>query len=100
VVGRRVSTPVSNTLQAGWHRLEWGGAGSVPPRSGVYFARLLVDGKLEGKRRVVILNERPGPKAIAGLARRNVPLGPATAPAAPSGRSSEWDPGLRACRPR
>jgi hypothetical protein len=52
--GRTVGAPYSETMEAGWHKLQWGGHGHIS--SGVYFARLLVDGELKGERRIVIVN--------------------------------------------
>ena len=53
--GRSVGVPYNETLEAGWHKLRWGGHGHGHIRSGVYFARLLVDGELKGERRMVIV---------------------------------------------
>jgi hypothetical protein len=50
-----VGAPYSETLEAGWHKLQWGGHGRGRIRSGGYFARLLVDGELKGERRMVIV---------------------------------------------
>jgi hypothetical protein len=53
--GRAVGASYTETLEAGWHKLQWGGHGHGHIRSGVYFARLLVDGQLKGERRIVIV---------------------------------------------
>jgi hypothetical protein len=56
LLGRRVETMVDRTLSAGYHMVRWddaeaGGSGG----SGVYFARLFVDGRPLGMRRIVML---------------------------------------------
>jgi len=55
VQGRQVGRMFGGRLDAGYHRLQWdaraGGMGA-----GVYFARLLVDGRLVGQRRIVLIN--------------------------------------------
>jgi hypothetical protein len=52
VAGREVGEPVSRTLEAGWHQLYWQGSAD---QAGVYFARLVVDGRVCGERRVVLV---------------------------------------------
>jgi hypothetical protein len=56
ISGRRRGTLVSGTLPAGLHRLGWSGpAGRGAMSAGVYFARLVADGKLVGQRSIVIV---------------------------------------------
>ena len=52
VAGRAVGEPVSRALEAGWHTLSWQGAAD---HAGVYFARLVVDGRVRGERRIVLV---------------------------------------------
>jgi hypothetical protein len=52
VAGRQVGEPVSREMEAGWHQLFWEGAAD---HAGVYFARLIVDGRVCGERRVVLV---------------------------------------------
>jgi hypothetical protein len=54
VRGRRVGREYAGRFDAGTHRLEWYGPGGAAG-SGVYFAQLWVDGKLEAQRRIVTL---------------------------------------------
>jgi hypothetical protein len=53
--GRRIAQ-VDGWYEPGWHALEWDGVRSSAAGlgSGVYFARLLVDGRPVGRRRVVL----------------------------------------------
>jgi hypothetical protein len=53
VRGRRVGREYAGRFNPGTHRLEWSGADGAG--SGVYFAQLWVDGKLEAERRIVTL---------------------------------------------
>ena len=50
--GRVVDRGEAVELAAGWHDVRWTRAGTLP--AGVYFARLRVDGRAAGERRVVI----------------------------------------------
>jgi hypothetical protein len=52
VAGRQVGEPVSRAFEAGWHQLFWQGSAD---HAGVYFARLLVDGRVCGDRRIVLV---------------------------------------------
>jgi len=52
VAGRQVGEPVSRALEAGWHQLFWEGSAD---HAGVYFARLVVDGRVRGERRIVLV---------------------------------------------
>jgi hypothetical protein len=52
VAGRRTGEPVSRALEAGYHQLSWEGAAD---HAGVYFARLIVDGRVCGERRIVLV---------------------------------------------
>ncbi len=52
VAGRQVGEPVSRAFEAGYHQLFWEGAAG---RAGVYFARLLVDGRVRGEGRIVLV---------------------------------------------
>lgn len=51
VAGRAVGEAVTRAFDAGWQRLEWR---APRGRSGVYFARLTVDGQDAGERRIVL----------------------------------------------
>lgn len=52
VAGRQLGDPVSQHFGAGWHALEW----SAPAgRSGVYFGRLIVEGRVRAERRLVLV---------------------------------------------
>ena len=55
--GRRVLTVVDGELPAGYHHARWdgSGAGSVRGGSGIYFARLIVDGRPVGQHRFVVI---------------------------------------------
>jgi hypothetical protein len=55
VRGRRVGRGYAGHLNPGTHRLEWFGPDGAGAGSGVYFAQLWVDGKLEAERRIVTL---------------------------------------------
>lgn len=52
VAGRQIGEPVSRAFEAGWHQLFWQGAAD---HAGVYFARLVVDGRVRGERRIVLV---------------------------------------------
>ena len=52
VAGRQVGEPVSRAFEAGYHQLFWEGAAG---HAGVYFARLLVDGRIRGEGRIVLV---------------------------------------------
>jgi hypothetical protein len=52
VAGRQAGEPVSRVLEAGYHQLAWEGAAD---HAGVYFARLTVDGRVCGERRIVLV---------------------------------------------
>jgi hypothetical protein len=52
VAGRQAGEPVSRVLDAGYHQLFWRGS---TDHAGVYFARLLVDGRVCGERRIVLV---------------------------------------------
>jgi hypothetical protein len=52
VAGRQVGEPVSRSFEAGYHQLFWEGATG---HAGVYFARLVVDGRVRGERRIVLV---------------------------------------------
>lgn len=56
VRGRQVAEPVRDRLDPGRYRLQWDAPGGVREHAGVYFARLLIDGRVEGERRVVIVD--------------------------------------------
>jgi hypothetical protein len=51
--GRDVAAPATRSLSAGRHRLTFTPAGTSPLGPGVYFARLLVDGRAAGTRRFI-----------------------------------------------
>lgn len=53
VRGRVVSPPTSWALDAGRHRVAFDPAGDARIASGIYFARLIVDGRVEGMQRFV-----------------------------------------------
>lgn len=53
--GRKVSELASELLDPGRYRLEWGPRGGAGIRSGMYFARLLIDGRSRGERRFVLI---------------------------------------------
>jgi hypothetical protein len=53
VRGRVVSPPTSQALDAGRHRVGFDPAGDARIASGIYFARLIVDGRVEGVQRFV-----------------------------------------------
>jgi hypothetical protein len=57
VLGREVRTLASGGLPAGYHRLRWDGrdARGAARRSGIYFARLVVDGRPFAVQRVVFV---------------------------------------------
>ena len=56
VQGRRVYTMVDRRIEAGWHQLRWDGAeGGAAGGSGIYFARLSVDGRAVAQRRIVMM---------------------------------------------
>jgi len=57
LTGRRIRTLLSGQRQAGSHAVTWDGSTDAGPTapSGVYFARLLVDGKRAGRQRVSIV---------------------------------------------
>ena len=56
VQGRHVYTMVDRRIEAGFHQLRWDGEeGAAPGGSGVYFARLLIDGRPVAHRRIVML---------------------------------------------
>ncbi len=52
VAGRQMGEPVSRAFEAGYHQLFWEG---VAGHAGVYFARLVVDGRVRGERRIVLV---------------------------------------------
>jgi hypothetical protein len=52
VAGRQAGEPVSRELEAGYHQLFWQGSAD---HAGVYFARLIVDGRVCGERRIVLV---------------------------------------------
>ena len=52
VAGRQVGEPVSRAMAAGYHQLFWEGS---TDHAGVYFARLVVDGRVCGERRIVLV---------------------------------------------
>lgn len=52
VAGREVGEPVCREMEAGWHQLFWRGSAD---HAGVYFARLVVDGRVRGERRIVLV---------------------------------------------
>jgi len=52
VAGRQASEPVSRALEAGYHQLTWQGSAG---HAGVYFARLIVAGRVCGERRIVLV---------------------------------------------
>jgi hypothetical protein len=52
VAGRQVGEPVSRAFEAGYHQLFWQ---SAADHAGVYFARLVVDGRVRGERRIVLV---------------------------------------------
>lgn len=56
--GRRVANVMDQSLSAGSHSFEWNGISADGARlsSGVYWARLLIDGSLENVARVVLLD--------------------------------------------
>ncbi|MEP7027042.1 MAG: hypothetical protein ABI960_00465 [Candidatus Eisenbacteria bacterium] len=53
VRGRVVSPPTSWSLGAGRHRVAFDPAGNAGIAAGIYFARLIVDGRVEGLQRFV-----------------------------------------------
>jgi hypothetical protein len=53
VSGRRVAQVAAGEYSAGYHTVTWGAGGARPAR-GIYFARLLANGR-EYHRRVVLL---------------------------------------------
>jgi len=53
--GRQVETVSRGLMPPGFHELSWRGPGVGGGGSGVYFGRLLVDGKRIGQRRVVVI---------------------------------------------
>lgn len=56
VQGRHVYTMVDRRIEAGFHQVRWDGAeGGTGGGSGIYFARLLVDGRPLAQRRIVML---------------------------------------------
>lgn len=57
VSGRQVAQVHDGSLVAGRHRLTWNGRGDDggPLRAGVYFARLEVDGRMIGRRSVILI---------------------------------------------
>ena len=55
VRGRAVAEPVHERLDPGRYRLEWSRSGDVRQGAGVYFVRLVVNGQIQGDRRVVVL---------------------------------------------
>jgi len=56
VQGRHVYTMVDRRIEAGYHQVRWDGAeGGTGGGSGIYFARLLVDGRPFAQRRIVML---------------------------------------------
>ena len=56
VQGRHVYTMVDRRIEAGYHQVRWDGAeGGTGGGSGIYFARLLVDGRPFVQRRIVML---------------------------------------------
>jgi hypothetical protein len=56
IQGRRVYTMVDRRIEAGYHVVRWDGAeGGAGGGSGIYFARLLVDGRPFAQRRIVML---------------------------------------------
>ena len=54
VQGREVGRMRGGRLDAGYHQLRWD-ARAEAPGAGVYFARLRVDGRLIGQRRIVLV---------------------------------------------
>ncbi len=52
VAGRQAGEPVSRALDAGYHQLTWQGAAD---HAGVYFARLVVDGRVRVERRIILV---------------------------------------------
>ena len=52
VAGRQAGESVSRALEAGYHQLTWRGSAG---HTGVYFARLIVDGRVCGERRIVLV---------------------------------------------
>ena len=56
VQGRRVYTMVDRRIAAGWHQVRWDGdGGGAAGGSGVYFARLTVDGRTVAHKRIVMM---------------------------------------------
>lgn len=55
VQGRQVETVARGVMPPGFHELSWSGPGAGSGASGVYFGRLLVDGKRIGQRRIVCI---------------------------------------------
>jgi hypothetical protein len=54
--GRRVYTMVDQRIGAGWHQVRWDGdGGGGAGGSGIYFARLAVDGRTVAQRRIVMM---------------------------------------------
>jgi hypothetical protein len=54
--GRVVGTPVAGRMPAGWHHVQWDPTSESQLRSGVYFARLEVNGAPAGDRQFVVLH--------------------------------------------
>lgn len=52
VAGRQMGEPLSRAFEAGYHQLFWQGS---TDQAGVYFARLVVDGRVRGERRIVLV---------------------------------------------
>ena len=56
VLGRHVYTMVDRRIEAGYHQVRWDGEESGPAGgSGIYFARLVVDGRTVASRRIVMM---------------------------------------------
>jgi hypothetical protein len=53
--GREMLTMVDRSLPAGYHKIRWDGTDVGKGGSGIYFGRLLVDGRPSGVRRIIML---------------------------------------------
>lgn len=55
VLGREVDRLEVAAMEAGYHTLRWNAAGATAKGAGLYFVRLLVDGRMVGGRRVIVI---------------------------------------------